>query len=181
MNTSDALTFDGFTLLSLLHSYCLGGVKPLNCYTSWVVCKNSGYSVVGRVRGVEGSFGLQLQATAWIRAGFSIRQRTWEAKAFLTVTQMLFKWLGSYLSAPRFSRIGLPVWMCVCSLCQRQCAFAYVTWLPGTRPQETRVSVNAEACQETGASSDAHACHTAAGGKTARPTVKCWPLGDSIS
>lgn len=37
--------------------------------------------------------------------------------------------------------------MCISSLCQRKCALAYVTWLPGSRPQETRVSVNAEACQ----------------------------------
>lgn len=37
--------------------------------------------------------------------------------------------------------------MHVCSLCWRQCVLAFVTWLPGSRPQETRVSVNAEACQ----------------------------------
>lgn len=42
INSCNALTLDGLVLLSLLQSHCLCGAKPLNGYTSWAVCKNSG-------------------------------------------------------------------------------------------------------------------------------------------
>lgn len=82
------------------------------------------------------------------RQGLLSDRETWEAKSSLAMVQMLFKWLGSYLSGSWFCRFRLQsVCLHFWSLCRRQCVLAFVTWLPGSQSQETRVSVNAEACQ----------------------------------
>jgi hypothetical protein len=74
-----------------------------------------------------------------LNQGFDIWE-TWEGMAALAMVLRLCKWSWSHLSAS-WLRCCCVCAYCVCVHCQRSCGLVFVTWLPGSELQETRVTV----------------------------------------